>query len=126
MAGQIKYTETYEYIMVDGNTGIVGISREASDKLGDIYLVELPLAGRDVKKGDEVGVIESVKAASDIYTPVSGKIIEINDILVEKPELISEDPLGDGWIFKIDIGDISELDNLMDHETFKKFVNEEM
>jgi glycine cleavage system H protein len=112
--------------MVDGNTGIVGISREASDKLGDIYLVELPLAGRDVKKGDEVGVIESVKAASDIYTPVSGKIIEINDILVEKPELISEDPLGDGWIFKIDIGDISELDNLMDHETFKKFVNEEM
>ena len=126
MAGQIKYTETYEYIMVDGNTGIVGISREASDKLGDIYLVELPLAGRDVKKGDEVGVIESVKAASDIYTPVSGKIIEINDILVEKPELISEDPLGDGWIFKIDIRDISELDNLMDHETFKKFVNEEM
>lgn len=123
MGGSIKYTETYEYIMVDGNTGIVGISREASDKLGDIYLVDLPQVGREVKKGDEVGVIESVKAASDIYTPVSGKIIEINDVLAEKPELISEDPLGKGWIFKIDISDSRELDSLMDHDNFKKFVN---
>ena len=123
MGGSIKYTETYEYIMVDGNTGIVGISREASDKLGDIYLVDLPQVGREVKKGDEVGVIESVKAASDIYTPVSGKIIEINDVLAEKPELISEDPLGEGWIFKIDISDNRELDSLMDHDNFKKFVN---
>ena len=126
MGGSIKYTETYEYIMVDGNTGIVGISREASDKLGDIYLIDLPQVGREVKKGDEVGVIESVKAASDIYTPVSGKIIEINDVLAEKPELISEDPLGEGWIFKIHISDSRELDSLMDHDNFKKFVNEDL
>jgi glycine cleavage system H protein len=121
---QRKYAETYEYIMIDKDTGIVGISREASDKLGDIYLVDLPQTGKEVKKGDEVGVIESVKAASDVFTPVSGKIIEVNNMLGEKPELISEDPLGEGWIFKIEIKDKKELDGLMTHDEFKKFVNE--
>jgi glycine cleavage system H protein len=121
---QRKYAETYEYIMIDKDTGIVGISREASDKLGDIYLVDLPQTGKEVKKGDEVGVIESVKAASDVFTPVSGKIIEVNNMLGEKPELISKDPLGEGWIFKIEIKDKKELDGLMTHDEFKKFVNE--
>lgn len=124
MGVQRKYAETYEYIMIDKDTGIVGISREASDKLGDIYLVDLPQTGKEVKKGDEVGVIESVKAASDVFTPVSGKIIEVNNMLGEKPELISEDPLGEGWIFKIEIKDKKELDGLMTHDEFKKFVNE--
>jgi len=125
LGGQIKFAETYEYIMVDGDTGIVGISREACDKLGDIYLIDLPELEREVKKGDEVGVIESVKAASDVYAPVSGKIIEINSMLGDKPELISEDPLGEGWIFKLKIKDKTELDALMDYDAFKKFVHEE-
>jgi len=120
----IKFTKTYEYIITDGNAGIVGISREACDKLGDIYLIELPELGKEVKKNDEVGVIESVKSAFDIFTPVSGKIIEINRLLGEKPELVSEDPMGKGWIFKIDMIDKTELNDLMDYEEFKKFINE--
>ncbi len=125
MDEKIRFTETYEYIVVDGDTGTVGISREACDKLGDIYLIDLPEAGKEVRKGEEVGVIESVKAASDIYAPVSGKIIEVNSQLVEKPEIISQDPLGKGWVFKISIKDKDELDSLMDYDDFKKFVHEE-
>ena len=125
MEGKIRFARTYEYILVDVDKGTVGISKEACDKLGDIYLVDLPEVGKEVKKGDEVGVIESVKAAYDIYTPVSGKIIAINDLLGEKPELISEDPLDKGWIFKIELSDKSEPGELMDHDEFKKFVNEQ-
>jgi glycine cleavage system H protein len=121
---KIRFTETYEYILLDADKGTIGISKEACDKLGDIYLIDLPDLGKEVKKGDEVGVIESVKTAYDVYTPVSGKIIAVNDLLGEKPELISEDPLGKGWIFKIELKDKSELDELMDHDEFKKFVNE--
>jgi glycine cleavage system H protein len=124
LGGKIRFAETYEYILVDEDKGTIGISEEACDKLGDIYLVDLPEIGKEVKKGDEVGVIESVKAASDVYAPVSGKIIAINDLLVEKPELISEDPLDKGWIFKIEISDKSELDGLMDQDDFKEFVKE--
>ena len=125
MGGKIRFAKTYEYILADVDKGTVGISKEACDKLGDIYLVDLPEVGKEVKKGDEVGVIESVKAAYDVYTPVSGKIIAINDLLGEKPELISEDPLDKGWIFKIELRDKSELDELMDQDEFKKFVNEQ-
>ena len=125
MTEDIRFSETYEYIITDGTKGTVGISKEASDKLGDIYLVDLPEIGKIVKKDDEVGVIESVKAASDIYTPVSGKITAINELLAEKPELISEDPLGEGWIFKIELSDASEMESLMDQEEFKNFVNEQ-
>ena len=124
MGGKIKFAKTYEYILADADKGTIGISVEACDKLGDIYLVDLPEIGKVVKKGDEVGVIESVKAASDVYAPVSGKIIAINDLLVEKPGLISEDPLDKGWIFKIELSDKSEPGELMDHDEFKKFVNE--
>jgi glycine cleavage system H protein len=125
LEGKIRFAKTYEYILVDADKGTIGISEEACDKLGDIYLVDLPEVGKDVKKGDEVGVIESVKAAYDIYAPVSGKIIAINDLLGEKPELISEDPLDKGWIFKIEIKDKSELNELMDRDNFKKFVKEQ-
>ena len=125
MEGKIRFARTYEYILVDVDKGTVGISKEACDKLGDIYLVDLPEVGKEVKKGDEVGVIESVKAAYDIYAPVSGKIIAINDLLGEKPELISEDPLDKGWIFKIELSDKSEPGELMDYDEFKKFVNEQ-
>ena len=125
MGGKIRFAKTYEYILIDADKGTIGISEEACDKLGDIYLIDLPEVGKEVKKGDEIGVIESVKAASDIYAPVSGKIIAINDLLVDKPGLISEDPLGKGWIFKIEISDKSELDELMNQDEFKKFVKEQ-
>jgi len=125
LGGKIRFAKTYEYILIDADKGTIGISEEACDKLGDIYLIDLPEVGKEVKKGDEIGVIESVKAASDIYAPVSGKIIAINDLLVDKPGLISEDPLGKGWIFKIEISDKSELDELMNQDEFKKFVKEQ-
>ena len=124
MKESIRFSETYEYIVYQKDTGTVGISKEASDKLGDIYLIDLPETGRKVKKGEEVGVIESVKAAYDIYSPVSGTIQEVNGALSKAPELISGDPEGKGWIFKIKINDLSELDSLMEPSEFKKFVNE--
>lgn len=125
MDKQIKYSETYEYIIIDGDVGIVGISKEASDKLGDIYFVELPKIGNQYKQNKEVGVIESVKTASDVYIPVSGEIIEINNELANNPQLISSSPLDEGWIFKIKILDKNELSSLMDSAEFKKFVGEE-
>jgi glycine cleavage system H protein len=120
----IKYADTYEYISVNGTIGTVGISEEASDKLGDIYLVELPEVGKEFKKGDEIAIIESVKTAADVYCPVSGKVIEVNSKLDSSPELVSKSPRSDGWLFKIEIKDVSELDSLMDTDKFKKHINE--
>jgi glycine cleavage system H protein len=121
----IKYTETYEYINVDGDIGTVGIAEEASDKLGDIYYVELPKKGKKFNKGDEAAVVESAKSAADVYCPVGGEVVEINSKLESSPELVSKNPLTDGWLFKIKITDISELESLMDYKEFKKFVHEE-
>jgi len=125
VAGTIKYTKTYEYIKVENKTGVVGISAEASDKLGDIYLVDMPETGRSFKKDEETAVIESVKAAADVFIPVDGKVIEVNEKLAATPELVSSDPLGEGWIYKIEIADLDQLDTLMDYEDFKRFVGEE-
>ena len=124
MEKPVKYTETYEYIMISNGKGTVGISGEAADKLGDIYLVDLPETGKEFKKGEEIAVIESVKTAADVYCPVSGKVIEINTKLESNPELVSKSPLKDGWLFKIEISDESELESLMDPDKFKKFLNE--
>lgn len=124
MKGLIKYAETYEYISIDSEIGTVGISEEASDKLGDVYLVELPEIGKEFKKGEEIAVIESVKTAADVYCPVSGKVIEINSKLESSPELVSKNPLSDGWLFKIEITDMSELDSLMDTDKFKEHISE--
>lgn len=120
----IKYADTYEYISVNSTIGTVGISEEASDKLGDIYFVELPEVGKEFKKGEEIAVIESVKTAADVYCPVSGKVIEINSKLESSPELVSKSPFSDGWLFKIEIRDLNELDSLMDTDKFKKHINE--
>lgn len=119
----IKYTETYEYISVENNVGTVGISEEASDKLGDIYFIELPKVGKEFKKGEEIAVIESIKTASDVYCPVSGKVIEINSKLDSNPELVSKSPLDEGWLFKIEIFDLKELESLMDRDRFIKYIN---
>jgi len=121
----MKYSRTYEYILAEGDFGTVGISEEASDKMGDICFVELPQVGSKISKDSEAGVIESVKAASDIFIPVSGEVTEVNELLSQNPQLVSSSPLDKGWLFKIKILNKKELDLLMDADAFKKFVNEE-
>jgi glycine cleavage system H protein len=122
---QVKYTKDHEYIVVDGDTGTVGITDNAQHKLGDITFVEMPVVGRELKKGESAGVVESVKAASDVYTPVSGTVLEFNAALEDKPELVNEDAEGAGWFFKIKIADASELAGLMDRDEYLAYAKEE-
>lgn len=113
-----KYTPDHEYIRVEGETGIVGITNYAQEQLGDIVFVELPSVGKVVKKGDEAAVVESVKAASEIYAPVSGTITEVNEALSGEPGLINTDPTATGWIYKIAISDAAEVDGLLDDAAY--------
>jgi len=109
-----RYTPDHEYIRVEGSTGIVGITHYAQEQLGDIVFVELPEIGRVLKKGDEAAVVESVKAASEIYAPVSGTVTEVNEALSGEPGLVNADPEAGGWMFKIRIADAGEIDTLLD------------
>jgi len=120
-----KFTKEHEWIEVKGDTGKVGISDYAQDQLGDIVYIELPDKGKKLKKGDVLCTIESVKAANDIYSPVSGEIGETNTDLDANPELINEDAEGKGWIVEIKLSDTSELDDLMTEEEYRKFAKEE-
>jgi glycine cleavage system H protein len=112
------YTSDHEWISVDGDVGTVGISAFASDKLGDVVFVDLPEIGRKVKKEGEMAVVESVKAASDVYAPVAGEVIEVNSVLTDAPETVNADPEGKGWFCKIKIADPSQLDGLMDKAAY--------
>ena len=116
------YSEEHEWIVVDGNTGTVGITDFAQEQLGDIVFAEVTKENEEVTKDDEVAVVESVKAASDIFSPVSGRISEVNVLLESAPETINSDPLENGWIFKITITNPDELDDLMDLDSYNKFV----
>jgi len=116
------FTEDHEWIDVDGDTGTVGISDYAQSQLGDIVFVEVPDAGRSLSKGDGAAVVESVKAASDVYSPVSGNVLEGNPALTDEPALVNSDPEGEGWFFKITLSDASELDALMDETAYAAFV----
>ena len=109
-----KFTPDHEYIVVNGAAGTVGISNYAQEQLGDIVFVELPAVGKVLKKGDEAAVVESVKAASEIYAPVSGTVTAVNEALNGEPGLINTDPEARGWIFKIEVADPNELDGLLD------------
>jgi glycine cleavage system H protein len=120
-----KYAATHEWVSVEGKTATVGISDHAQDHLGDIVYVDLPEVGKSLKKGDVFCTIESVKAASDIYAPISGKVIEVNEELDSSPEKINDDAEGAGWIAKIEMSNESELDSLMDLEAYKKHCEEE-
>ena len=115
-----KYTEDHEYIRVDGATGTVGITNYAQDQLGDIVFVELPSPGQKLKKGDEAAVVESVKAASEIYAPVSGTVTEVNLALQAEPGLINTSPDASGWIYKLTLDNAGELDSLMDDAAYAK------
>jgi glycine cleavage system H protein len=113
-----KFTPDHEYIRVEGSTGIVGITPYAQEQLGDIVFVELPAVGKALKKGEEAAVVESVKAASEIYAPVTGTIVEVNSLLTNQPGLVNTDPEAEGWMFKIAITDANELDTLLDADGY--------
>src|ERR1700687_1897191 len=108
----LKYSKEHEWVLVEGNVATIGITDYAQDQLGDIVFVELPAIGDKVSKEDAFGVVESVKAVSDIYAPVTGKVLEVNDDLPENPEMINEDAYGDGWMIKIEMSDKDELNDL--------------
>ena len=116
------FTEDHEWIDLDGEIATVGITDYAQGQLGDVVFIELPVAGRTITKGDDAAVVESVKAASDVYAPVSGEIIEGNDELEAEPSLVNSDAEGDGWFFKMTLSDTSELDGLMDESAYAAFV----
>ena len=116
------YSEEHEWITIEGNTGTVGITDFAQEQLGDIVFAEVTKANEEVTKDEEVAVVESVKAASDIFSPVSGLISEVNVLLEDAPETINSDPLENGWIFKITITNPDELDDLMDLDSYNQFV----
>ena len=116
------FTEDHEWIDVDGDVATVGISEYAQEQLGDIVFVDVPEEGKELTKGDEAATVESVKAASDVYTPASGTVIEGNAELADQPGLVNEDPEGDGWFFKLTLSDTSELEELMDETAYAAFV----
>ncbi|THH35222.1 glycine cleavage system protein GcvH [Aliishimia ponticola] len=119
----MKFTEEHEWLLVEGDTVTVGITEHAAEQLGDIVFVELPEAGTEVSKDEEIVVIESVKAASDILAPLDGEIIEINDTLTDAPGRINEDPQGEAWFFKMKPADMSELDSFMSEAEYKSFIS---
>lgn len=119
---EVKYSEEHEWIRVEGDTGTIGITQYAQEQLGDVVFVDVPAPGRKVAKGEAVAVVESVKAASDIYAPVSGEVIESNAALADTPGDVNAEPMGKGWFFKIKISDKGELAGLMDEAAYAAFV----
>ena len=117
-----KFSKDHEWVSVEGDTGTVGITDYAQGSLGDIVFVEVPEVGATFSKGDDVAVVESVKAASELYAPVSGEITETNEALAADPSLVNTSPTDEGWFFKIKLSDPSELDELMDEAAYKEFV----
>jgi glycine cleavage system H protein len=119
---ELKYASSHEWARLEGDIVVVGITDHAQEALGDLVFVELPEVGDTVSAGDEAGVVESVKAASDIYAPVSGEVIEINSALEDTPELINTDPYGEGWMYKIRVSSVAELDDLLAAEEYDEQV----
>lgn len=117
----IKYTEDHEWLKIDGDVATVGITVHAQDALGDVVFVELPAVGTTFAQKETAGVVESVKAAADVYMPVSGEVTEVNEALRDDPSLANTDPLGAGWFFKVKLSDASQLDALMDETKYSAF-----
>ena len=118
----LKFTEDHEWLRIEGDIATVGITDYAQDQLGDLVFVELPATGATPEKGAAAAVVESVKAASDVYAPVSGEITEINQAIVDEPALVNRDPMGKGWFFKIKISDPSQLDPLLDEKAYRAMI----
>ena len=121
---EVKFSKEHEWITVDGEVATIGITKHATEMLGDIVFVELPEKGSSVEKDGTAGVVESTKAASDVYTPVIGEIVDTNQTIVEDPAKINQDPEGDAWFFKMKMKDTSEMDSLMNKEEYDKFAKE--
>lgn len=118
---EMKFSEEHEWVRLEGDIGVVGITEYAQEQLGDVVYVELPDVGRKVERGGEVAVVESVKAASEIYAPVSGEVVEVNATLTTAPQIVNEDATGAGWFVKIRVSDASELDQLMDAAAYEAY-----
>jgi glycine cleavage system H protein len=116
------FTKDHEYVSVEGSVGTVGISEHAQQQLGDVVFVELPALGAKVAKGDAVAVVESVKAASDVYSPVSGEVVAVNDVMIKEPSLINEDAQGRGWMFKVKLANTSDIAGMMDDAAYSEFL----
>ena len=120
----VKYSKEHEWLKLDGNIATIGITKHATEMLGDIVFAELPEKGSSVEKDGTAGVVESTKAASDVYTPISGEVVDTNQTIVEDPSKINADPEGEAWFFKLKIKDIKELDTLMNKDEYDKFAKE--
>ncbi len=117
----VKFTEDHEWVLVEGDVATIGISNYAQEQLGDVVFVELPEVGKELAKGDEAAVVESVKAASEVYAPITGEVVEINGVLDETPAKVNEDAQGDGWFVKVKLSDAGELEELMDEAAYNTF-----
>ncbi len=122
---ELKFLSSHEWVLVEGDVATIGVSDHAQELLGDLVFVELPEVESSVAAGDSVGVIESVKAASDTYAPVSGEVIEVNTELEDSPERINDDPYGDGWMYRIKMEDMDEIDNLLDANAYIEAIAED-
>ncbi|CAM6027633.1 unnamed protein product [Sphagnum balticum] len=120
----LKYAESHEWVKLEGDYAVVGITHHAQGELGDVVFVDLPEVGRQVSKGEPFGVVESVKAASDIYSPISGEIVAVNSELAESPALVNKGPFDEGWIMKVKLKDREEIQSLLDAEKYKQHVEE--
>jgi glycine cleavage system H protein len=118
----LKYSKEHEWVLVEGTSATIGITEYAQEELGDIVFVELPEVGEKIVKDDPFGAVESVKAVSDIYAPVSGEVMETNEILPDNPETINDDPYGDGWMVRVELSDIDDLKDLMDADEYAEYV----
>ena len=119
----IRYTRDHEYLRLDGDTGTVGITDYAQAQLGDVVFVELPIVGKSLTKGEEAAVVESVKAASEVYAPVSGEVVAVNEVLENAPGTVNEDAAGSGWFVKLKLKDPAELDGLMNEAEYSEYVS---
>ncbi len=119
---EFKYTKEHEWVKIEGDKAVFGITDHAQSELGDITFVELPVMGREVKKGESLATIESVKAASEVYAPLGGKIIAINEVLRDKPEIVNKSAYKDGWICRIRVADAQEAESLMDSSAYEKYL----
>jgi glycine cleavage system H protein len=121
----LRFTKDHEWVRLDGDLAVVGITDYAQSQLGDVVYVELPEIGRRVEQGKEAAVVESVKAASEVYAPISGEVAEVNETLATDPAMVNTDPMGDGWFLKLRLDDPKELDGLMDEAAYQRLVEEQ-
>jgi len=121
---ELKYTKDHEWALVEGNVVTIGITHHAQEQLGDVVYIELPDEEDEITKGETFGVVESTKAVSDLYAPISGTVVEMNDPLLDAPETVNTDPYGDAWMIKVEVADTADLDGMLDAAAYKKFVEE--